>query len=266
MPRPSSPAYPDSLEERFEFINRGDITFSLAQNIRYRSTLDGRVVKRNDERMVKVKFETSLYFDFTDNYFNPTKGIRLVPTAGIGTNLTGKFNNLQGNPYSYGELTASGYFPIIGTLFGAVSGSYGRFFDEANEDDARVFYQGGSRTVRGYRFHSIFPAYQTVENGDTVTHTGTSPQYFRVNEELRFNIPAESFKNWQLVQFYDWTYISDADPIYDQKQRASLGLGVRYRWQFLTLRLDYAFKKDFGNWGPEAWHFDRLAFDLSQAF
>jgi outer membrane protein assembly factor BamA len=54
--------------------------------------------------------------------------------------------------------------------------------------------------------------------------------------------------------------------VYKGAENASLGFGIRYKWQFLTLRLDYAFKKQFEDWGPESYQFSRVNFDLSQAF
>lgn len=259
------PAYPDSIEERLEVINRGDITFGFSSNIRFRGTLDSRFVNKNEEKLFKFKYENALTFDFTDDYFNPKSGIRFTPTVGLGVNLEG--TDLIGDPYSYGELTTNLYFPIIGSLFGALSGSGGIFFNEAIEDDARIFYQGGARSVRSYRFRSIFASYETIENGDTLIHTSLTPRYLRLNQELRFNIPSFSWKNWQIVQFLDCTKVMDkTNELYKDRISASAGLGIRYQWQFLTLRLDYAFKKDFNTATPENFSFDRFTFDLSQAF
>lgn len=265
----SPPAYPDSLEERYEVINRGDLTFGLSKNIHFRGTIDTRFVQKNEDRLVKLKLESAITFDFTDDYFNPEKGVRFAPTVGTGANFSGNIKDpeLTGNPYTYGEITTSGYLPIYGPFLGAASASYGRFFAETIEDDARMFYQGGSRSVRGYRFRSIYPSYTTKEDGEEVIHTGLTPRYIRLNGELRTNMPFNAIKNWQLVQFYDWTKVSDKDSkTYASKTEASLGAGIRYKWQFLTLRLDYTLKKDFDNWGPEAYKFARVNFDLSQAF
>ena len=266
----SPPAYPDSIEERYEVINRGDLTFGLSKNIRFRATLDTRFVQKNETRLFKVKGETALAFDFTDDYFNPTKGLRFSPRLGAGANFTGNIRNaeMKGNPYTYGELTSIGYLPLFGPFLTAGSVSYGRFFDKAMEDDARIFYQGGSRTVRGYRFRSIYPSYTSIdEDGEEVINTGLTPQYLRFNVELRINSPFEAIKNWQLVEFYDWTHVSDKNSgLYSGKSNAAFGLGLRYKWEFLTLRLDYTFKKDFSNWGMESFSFQRINFDLSQAF
>lgn len=264
------PAYPDSLEERYEIINRANLTFGFSPNIRFRGTLDTRYVQKNEEKLYKLKVESALSFDFTDDLFNPTKGIRITPTLGAGLNLRNIFNDSRmiGNPYSYGDITTSLYFPIFRPLFGAISGSYGQFFNQTIEDDARLFYQGGSRTVRGYRFRSIYASYPSIdEMGDTITNTGLTPRYFRFNQELRFSLPFRNWRNWQLVQFFDWAYITDKESdLYAENKKASLGLGIRYRWQFLTFRLDYAFKKNFSDWSMESFSFGRIAFDLSQAF
>ena len=264
------PAYPDSLEERYEVINRGDLTFGLTKRIRFRSTLDTRYVNKNDSSLFKLKGEIALTFDYTNDYFNPTRGVRFAPTFGAGTNWKADIQNLTmvGDPYTYGEMTVNLYHPLFWTFNGAVSGSVGKFFAKAIEDDARIFYQGGTRSVRGYRFRSIFASNEsTDENGDKIINTGLTPLYYRFNEEIRWTFPWKSWQRWQIVQFYDWTLVTDREKdLYEERESESLGAGVRYRWQFLTFRLDYAFKKDLSNWNPEKFGWGRFAFDLSQTF
>lgn len=264
------PAYPDSTEERYEIINRADLTFGLSKHIRFRGTLDTRYVNKMIDKMFKLKGEIALTVDYTNDYFNPTKGIRLAPTFGAGTNWDGdnwKELAMFGDPYTYGEITTNLYFPLFWTFNGAISGSAGRFFARASEDDARVFYQGGSRSVRGYRFRSIYASYtSTDEDGEEIINTGLTPTYVRFNQEIRWNLPWKSAQQWQIVQFYDWTKIMDEDPAYNTATNESFGLGIRYRWQFLTFRLDYAFKKNLTDWSPEGFAWGRFAFDLSQTF
>ncbi len=273
------PAYPDSIEERYEVINRADLTFGITSHIRFRGTIDSRYVNRNEDKMVKQKQEIALTFDFTDDYFNPTKGIRLAPTVGMGLNLTASLDKptMIGNPYTYSEATVNLYYPLFWTFYGAVSGSVGKFFNSALEDDARVFYQGGSRSVRGYRFRSIYASYTTqeiVQEDDgtevekEVINTGLTPFYYRFNQELRWKIPIKSWNRWQIVQFFDWAKVMDEESnLYIEESDASFGFGIRYHWQFLTFRLDYAINKkmkNLGQWENFAW--SRFAFDLSQAF
>ena len=279
------PAYPDSVEERYEIINRGDLTFGITNNIKFRGTIDTRYVNKNDDKLFKLKGEIALTFDYTDDYFNPTKGIRVSPTAGLGTNFSENENIEDGRVYTYGEATANIYVPLFWTLYGALSGSIGSFFNRAIEDDARVFYQGGSRSVRGYKFRSIFasdttyvsvPVTKKQEDGTETTEnetkevisTALTPMYYRINEELRWTLPWKSLRAWQIVQFCDWARVVDTkDKRYKDKEDGSLGLGIRYHWQFLTFRLDYAFKKGLTNWHKsEGFTWSRFAFDLSQAF
>ena len=263
------PAYPDSVEERYEIINRGDLTFGITNNIRFRGTIDTRYVSKNEDKLFKLKGEIALTFDYTDDYFNPTKGIRVSPTAGLGTNFSDKTDYEDGRFYTYGEATMNLYSPLFWTLYGALSGSIGRFFNKGIEDDARVFYQGGSRSVRGFRFRSIYASYTSSdENGKEVINTALTPMYYRINEELRWTLPWKSLNKWQIVQFCDWAMVKDMkDDDYKDRQDGSLGLGIRYHWQFLTFRLDYAFKKGLTNWHKsEGFTWSRFAFDLSQAF
>ena len=91
--------------------------------------------------------------------------------------------------------------------------------------------------------------------------------YLRINEEIRWAFPWKGWRHWQIVQFYDWTRVMDNESdLYKEQANEALGLGVRYRWQFLTFRLDYAFKKNLSDWGPEGFAWGRFAFDLSQTF
>ena len=296
------PAYPDSVEERYEIINRGDLTFGITDNIKFRSSIDTRYVNKNDDKLFKFKGEIGLTFDYTDDYFNPTKGIRVMPTIGLGTNFNVKSENSDyaddqddGHLYTYSEATVNIYVPLFWTLYGALSGSVGSFFNKAIEDDARMFYQGGSRSVRGYRFRSIFASYTTKdtvtvknESGEESTeikdniHTALTPMYFRINEELRWTLPWKSLRSWQIVQFFDWTKVVDLqDKLYEDGQEASIGLGIRYQWQFLTFRLDYAIVKGLmtnencndsestncrNHKKKKGFDWNRIAFDLSQAF
>ena len=283
------PAYPDSIEERYEIINRGDLTFGITNNIKFRGTIDTRYVNKNEDKLFKLKGEIGLTFDYTDDYFNPTKGIRVMPLAGLGTNFSGKEDYKDGHVYTYGEATANVYWPLFWTFYGALSGSVGKFFNTAIEDDARVFYQGGSRSVRGYRFRSIYASYTTTtteqvtkkqDDGTEITedvtkdviNTALTPMYFRVNEEIRWTFPWKSLRAWQIVQFFDWARVVDCkDDSYEDAQEGSLGLGIRYRWQFLTFRLDYAIVTGITSYNEDKknsmkFKWGRFAFDLSQAF
>ena len=96
--------------------------------------------------------------------------------------------------------------------------------------------------------------------------------YYRINEELRWTLPWKSLRAWQIVQFFDWAKVVDSkDDTYKDAQEGSLGLGIRYHWQFLTFRLDYAIltgltSLDESKRNSTKFKWGRFAFDLSQAF
>ncbi|MDR0516077.1 MAG: BamA/TamA family outer membrane protein [Fibromonadaceae bacterium] len=270
---------PNTLIERWEVASRANLSFGLSSSnhIRARNTLDIRFLRLPVRDLFKIKSEIGLTFDFTDNNYDPVRGIRLTPSFGAGGILENesfnKFKNTKsisdlldiGLNYGflYTDATASVYIPIKRRyLLSAVAFSYGNIFNNADIDDAQTFYQGGGRTLRGYRFRTVYPG-KTVN--DSIIVTGTSPQYFRINEELRFIPTWRALKSFQFVQFTDWAHVNDSDKSYDSKTRASLGLGLRYKWQFLTFRLDYAMKTEFSDFKPDKFNFSHIVFDLSQA-
>jgi outer membrane protein assembly factor BamA len=260
-----APTKADSLVERWEVVNRANLTFGFSNRIRSRNTLDFRFTRLQDEKNFKIKGEMGLIFDFTDNSYDPVKGFRFVPSIGSGVELQNesfkKFSLEHG--FSYTDISAFVYFPLFKRLLSAFAFSYGNVFNKATEDDAQIFYQGGGRTLRGYRFRSVLPYRINQITGDV--ESGLSPQYFRVNEEIRIVPPWKPLQSFQIVQFIDWARISDSDESYNTAQEMSLGIGLRYKWQFLTIRLDYALKTEFNNFKPDKFSFSHIVFDLSQA-
>ena len=267
----------DSLVERWEVINRASLTFGLSNNIRFRNMFDFRFSRIAGEDYFKIKAETGLIFDFTDNSYDPIKGFRWVPNFGIGGELRNEsFYDDEGikkitsfwkismeRIYTYVDASAFVYFPIFSNLLNALAFSYGNIFRKASPDDAAIFYQGGGRTLRGYRFRSVFP--YKINPKDSTLLLSTSPQYYRINEELRIIPPWKKLQNFQLVQFTDWVHVSDLDRSFNSAQEMSLGLGLRYKWQFLTIRLDYALKTKFEDFKLDKFNFSHFVFDLSQA-
>jgi outer membrane protein assembly factor BamA len=272
-----SPVDPDSLVERWEVVNRASLTFGLSNYVRSRNMFDLRFLKLQGEDYFKIKAETGLIFDFTDNSYDPVLGLRFVPNFGVGGELQNeslkeydgieKIKNFwkinMGHLFTYVDASAFVYFPIFRNLLSAFAFSYGNIFRKSSSDDAEVFYQGGGRTLRGYRFRSVFP--YKINEDTTSLIGGFSPQYFRVNEEFRIIPPWKALQNFQLVQFTDWVRINDYDKSFNVAQEMSLGLGLRYKWQFLTIRLDYALKTTFDDFKPDKFNFSHFVFDLSQA-
>jgi len=263
-----APIKADSLVERWEVINRTSLTFGLSEipnRIRLRNTLDFRFARLQGEDYFKIKGEVGLIFDYTDNSYDPIRGFRFVPSIGSGVELQNESFKEFGfeHGFAYTDISAFVYYPLFKRLLSAFAFGYGNVFNKATEDDAQIFYQGGGRTLRGYRFRSVFPYRTNPVTGGM--EGGLSPQYFRVNEELRIIPPWRLLQSFQLVQFTDWVRISDWDESFSTAQEMSLGLGLRYKWQFLTIRLDYALKTKFEDFKPDKFSFSHIVFDLSQA-
>jgi outer membrane protein assembly factor BamA len=271
---------PNIIVERWEVVNRMNLSFGISNRIRTRNTLDLRFLKLMGEDYFKLKGEIGLIFDFTDNSYDPILGIRFVPVFGAGGELQNEsfqkvksaqklaefWNMSLEHGFLYTDISSYAYFPFLKNLFSALAFSYGKVSNNAAKDDAQTFYQGGGRTLRGYRFRSVFPYKIEQRAGlpDT-TISGFSPRYYRINEELRIAPPWQTLRNFQLVQFTDWVRISDSDKSYETSQKMSTGLGLRYKWQFLTIRLDYALKTKFNDFKLDKFSLSHLVFDLSQA-
>ncbi|MDR2595339.1 MAG: BamA/TamA family outer membrane protein [Fibromonadaceae bacterium] len=269
------PTNRDSLVERWEIVNRANISFGLSSRIRFRNTLDFRFLRRivsESDDYFKIKNEIGLVFDFTDNSHDPILGIRFVPAFGAGGELKNEsWSASMDHGFLYTDISSYLYLPLFRNLLSAFAFSYGNIFNNAGEDDAQTFYQGGGRTLRGYPFRSVFP-YMITEKYDStkskmveIKNGGLSPIYYRINEELRIIPPWNALRNFQLVQFTDWARISDSNEAYETAQEMSMGLGLRYKWQFLTIRLDYALKTSFNDFKLDRFKFSHLVFDLSQA-
>lgn len=261
------PQYPDSIEERYDAASQANLSFGINSHIRSRTGAEIRYINKLESKQIRFRTETGLVFDFTDDPYDPVQGVRISPTIGVGRML--RAGSLKfGDPYPFLEIQNAFYLRIIGPLSMAVAYDYGKFFSESSEEDARTFYQGGSRSVRGYRFRSILPyriLAPTPPDTEAVVDPGLTPRYHRVSQELRLNIPWRPMHNFQLVEFTDWARVEDEKNVYKPSEEMAVGAGIRYRWKVLTLRLDYSWKKSFDNYGPEAFQFSRITFDLSQA-
>lgn len=263
-------SYSDSLEERYEIANENDISFGLNRFMKFRFSTDLRQVNNitTNDRFLKLKFDTGLDINLTNSFVSPTKGIRLIPSIGNGGTIT-KENNFTEKRYWYAQILTKYYIPATSWLNLAFAYDYGKFFQKAIEDDAKMFYLGGSRSVRGYKMYSIYPSKEEEDPDDpdeTITESGLTPTYHRFSQELRFKLPGNTLRNFRLVEFSDWAWVKDADTSYKNTSEAALGLGLRFHWEVLTIRLDYTFKKDLKDpWSWEEFEWGRISFDLSQA-
>jgi outer membrane protein assembly factor BamA len=193
--------------------------------------------------MVQYQFKTDLggSLDFRNDPFDPTKGWTLRADLGWG----GQF--LNDTSYVWVQSIARVYQPLFWNFLSAFALEGGQFLNNTTADGSKIFYLGGSRSVRSYTFQGIRA---TPDPGQ-----GLRPRYLRTSSELRLNLPL----SLQAVGFLDWARIwnrgQDPDFLDLEKARLGYGAGLRYRFSLLSFRLDYSFGR-----GPERW-----IFDLAQA-
>ncbi len=266
---------PADTLERYNVAGQGNISFGLHPRVRSSSLAELRYIDKFNQvgtqnREFLVKIESGLTFDYTDDPVEPVLGLKTTPTIGIGRSLLpeSKSDFSFSPPYPYFRISNSIYLPIWGLLTSAFAYDFGQMLNPATEEDAQRFYQGGSRSVRGFLYRSIYPfRIEAAQATDTIPTKvkGLQPLFHRASQEFRLRMPGNTLKDIQLVQFLDWTLVKDGQNGFQQANEMALGLGIRYHWQVLTFRLDYTFYKYFDHFKLEPFQQGRITFDLSQA-
>ena len=192
---------------------------------------------------VAYRFQTDLggTLDFRNEPFDPTRGWMLRSDIGWG----GQFGN--DTSYVWVQSQARFYQPLFWRFYSAFALEGGQFLNNTTADGAKVFYIGGSRTVRSYAYRGLMVVPDPGQ--------GLCPRYARSSAELRMNLPF----GFQSVGFLDWARLwnKGQEPDLGNLDIAKIGYGtgLRYRLSLFSLRLDYA----FGRGG------ERVIFDLAQA-
>lgn len=192
---------------------------------------------------VAYQFLTDLgsTLDFRNDPFDPTRGWMLRGDIGWG----GQF--LNDTSYVWVLSQARFYQPLLWRFYSAFAVEGGQFLNNTTSDGAKIFYLGGSRTVRSYTYRGLMVVPDPGQ--------GLRPRYLRSSAELRMNLPF----SFQAVGFTDWARLwnKGQDPDLGNLDIAKIGYGagLRYRLSLLSIRLDYA----FGRGG------EHVIFDLAQA-
>ncbi len=216
---------------------------------------------------LKIKFKAGVSFDFTDNPISPENGFKNILSVGNG----GPFNTKD--RYTYGLIESKAYKRLNQYFQLASAVDYGHFFNGTTDEvDYSTFNQGGSRTVRGYSLGEITPNYiDEIITLDEINSIDHRPAFIRASFELRITPPFKVLADMQIVPYYDWANVWDMGSLRNKAgSGTALGLGLRYKVQILTIRVDYTFKKylnrpfDFSdeNYKDEG---QRLVIDLMQA-
>ena len=209
---------------------------------------------------IEYQFTTDLGagLDFRNDPFEPTSGWSLRSDLGWGGQI--------GNDTSFVWLQSMARFyqPLFWRFYSAFAVEGGHFLNTTTADGAKIFYLGGSRTVRSYVYRGLMvvPQTDTIRTpqaratGDTLRVAPLRPRYLRASGELRLNLPW----SMQAVGFVDWARLWNQGQSPDLgdlgKAKIGYGVGMRLRlFSLLSVRLDYAFGR-----GKET-----FIFDLGQA-
>ena len=201
---------------------------------------------------IQYRFLTDLGggLDFRNEPFDPTRGWSLRSDLGWG----GQFTN--DTSYVWAQAQARAYQPLFYRFYSAYALEGGEFLNTTTIDGAKIFYLGGSRTVRSYAYRGLMVTPDPPDTlGGILRYQPLRPRYLRASTELRLHLPM----NFQAVGFLDWARLwnQGQEPDFTNLEKAKIGYGagLRYRLSLLSIRLDYSFGR-----GPEKW-----VFDLAQA-
>jgi len=180
--------------------------------------------------------------DFRNEPFDPTKGWMVRGDIGWGGQIFPSDTS-----FIWLQAQTRYYQPLFWRFYSAAALDGGEFLNPTTFDGSKVFWLGGSRTVRSYGFDDL--------RAVPPAGYGLQPRYVRASGELRLNLP------WSLqaVGFLDWARIwnkgESADLFNLDKAAIGYGTGLRVHISLLTVRLDYSFGRGYDSW----------AFDLAQA-
>lgn len=272
--------------DKYSFTNRLSLSQTLGQlwswqissDMGYRAVdypADNAALKLDapeDRRELQIRADPTLSLDWVNDPIDPTLGYRAKATYSNG----GAFD--QERRFSTGRLSQTLYLPIAPSTSWAATLEVGKFFQGADLIEARSFYQGGFRTLRGYPSFYLQPTFnpthfsiwdesqQNYRDSVEKMQYSESPTFWRLSQEIRFPIIPDN-KQFKAVLFADYAKIWDIhNPRLRSKSAMSVGPGIRFKISLLNLRIDYAWWKDVEHlrlW--EGFGLSRLSIDLSQA-
>jgi translocation and assembly module TamA len=170
----------------------------------------------------------TLRFDDTNNFFNPSRGIRaalaVTPVGSLtGTRSAFLITQLSGSTY----LDLSGNGRTVLAMRGLIGNAFGA--SEFSLPPDMRFYAGGSGTVRGYKFQSVGPQFP-----DGTPIGGTEITAASVELRQRF------LQNWGFTLFTDAGQVSARGTDFTEKYGVGVGAGVLYYTSIGPVRAQFA--------------------------
>jgi len=196
---------------------------------------------------IKSSLISELAFDTRDNKFDATKGTRDSASVEVAGGPFG------GDIHFYKpQVTASVYIPTFWKFVFSVSGRaawVNPFSPSSDVPESERFFLGGPDTIRGYDTNSIVPrTFDRNQFGINETHQIPGRIMAIFNAEYKFPIVQEhSHTIFQGAFFLDvggtWLRPQDielATGKTDNRMKAGVGFGFRFKTPVFPIRLDFA--------------------------
>ncbi|MDR1333249.1 MAG: BamA/TamA family outer membrane protein [Holosporales bacterium] len=192
------------------------------------TTIDKVVDKTPKTKFKAAGIPVGLSFDTTDNYLDPSRGIRCssMMTPYFGTSNVSVF------------LTkASMYIPMLtdafkNTLILSLYSKFGSIFGKKSSIPRhKFFFAGGNNSVRGYGYQKISDLSDDGKpiGGESLFEFGVEPR-FRATDDIG------------IVVFFEGGNVRKSNALFKFKDMLfGYGAGVRYYTPFGQIRLDLAF-------------------------
>lgn len=210
------------------FFHRANLRYGLEDiNIYDVATNAVQRIQNEEGSRLVSSVKLSLIHDSRDNYFVPTRGVRLM----LGGRVAG--GPLAGDVDMYGlEADVSAFYPL---WFGHVFNLRGRVDvvqEYGNDDDVRIFdrlFLGGARTLRGFKYRYVAPYEEGEPIGGKTLALLTAEYTVPITRKILRGVVFYDIGNvWMDAYEMDTTYCSD------------VGVGLRLDVPNFPIRLEYA--------------------------
>jgi outer membrane protein insertion porin family len=210
-------------EFRITKVFSEDVALNLSHQFKY---VDIRTKVTLPDTIKGVTNSVRLQFlmDRRDEFFNPNKGIYLLPLVEFAGGIFGGEND-----FVRLEAEERIFLPVFGNTF-AQRFKFGVLIPRNGVSVYEKYYLGGQYTLRGYPERSIGP--------DSIGDERYGNFLLNVNLEYRIRLPF----NFGFVGFFDAGYIDNEFDLRDSDSlKMTAGLGLRYFTPIGPLRLDIGF-------------------------
>lgn len=210
-------------EFRITKVFSEDVAFNVSHQFKY-VRIEPKVTLPDTIKGVTNSVRLQFLMDRRDEFFNPSKGIYLLPMVEFAGGIFGGEND-----FVRLEAEERIFFPLFANTF-AQRFKVGVLIPRNGVSVYEKYYLGGQYTLRGYPERSIGP--------DSIGDERYGDVLLNLNLEYRIRLPL----NFGLVGFFDAGYIDNEIQLRNSDYlKMTAGLGLRYFTPIGPLRLDVGF-------------------------